>query len=143
RDYRLLLCGGVLASVASEVQAVAVGWELYRRTGSAAMLGLAGLAQFLPVLLLTLPSGHLADRHSRKALFQTGQATAAAASLGLAALSLWQGPVGLVFACLLLAGVGRAFTAPARSSLLPQVVPPEALGNAVTWNSSGWQFANV
>ena len=143
RDYRLLLAAGVLASVGGEVQGTAVGWELYQRTGSAAALGLAGLAQFLPVLLLALPAGHAADRYSRRVLFQLSQAAAALASLGLAVLSFWQGPVALIFTCLVLAGVARAFSSPNRSSLLPLVVPPHALGNAVTWNSSGWQFANV
>jgi MFS family permease len=143
RDYCCLLGGGVLSSIGGEVQAAAVGWELYRRTGSAWALALAGLAQFLPVLLLALPAGQAADRYSRKALFQSAQGVLASAALGLALLSWCQGPVPLVFLCLLLAGVGRAFSAPARSSLLPLVVPPAALGNAVTWNSSGWQLANV
>jgi MFS family permease len=143
RDYRLLLAAGVLASVGGEIQATAVGWEIYQRTHSAASLGFVGLAQFLPVLLLALPAGHAADRHSRRVLFQLSQAAAGLASLGLATLSFWQGPVPLVFACLVLAGIARAFSSPNRSSLLPQVVPPAALGNAVTWNSSGWQFANV
>ncbi len=142
-SYRSLLIGAVLASAAGEVQAVAVGWELYRRTHSAWALGLTGLAQFLPVLLLALPAGHAADRYNRKVVFQFAQAASAVASFGLAALSLTEGPVPLVFAALLLAGVARAFGAPARSALLPQVVPPEALTNAVTWNSSGWQIANV
>ena len=143
RDYRCLLGGGVLASVGAEVQAVAVGWEIWQRTGSAALLGLTGLAQFLPVLLFALTAGQAADRFSRKYLFQTAQAAMALASLGLAALSWFSGPIPLVFVCLFLAGTGRAFSSPARSSLLAQVVPDEALGNAVTWNSSGWQAANV
>src|SRR4051794_15009604 len=100
RDYRLLLSAGVLSSVAGEAQAVVVGWELYERTGSKWLLGLAGLAQFLPVLLLALPAGQAADRYSRKLLFRLAQATMALASLGLAALSHAQGPVGLVFLCL-------------------------------------------
>jgi MFS family permease len=64
-------------------------------------------------------------------------------ALGLAALSLGQGPIPLLYLCLLLGGACRAFSAPARSALLPQLVPPDALANAVTWNSSGWQVANV
>jgi MFS family permease len=143
RDYRCLLGGGVLSSIGSEVQAAAVGWELYQRTDSPAALGLAGLAQFLPVLLFALPAGHAADHFSRKRLFQTAAVASALASLGLAALSFFRGPVELIFACLMLAGTARAFTGPARSSLLAQVVPPEVLGNAVAWNSSGWQVANV
>src|SRR5262245_30373381 len=73
RDYRCLLAGGVLAALGSEVQAAAVAWELYRRTGSAWVLGLSGLAQFLPILLLALPAGQVADRFSRKRIFQLAQ----------------------------------------------------------------------
>jgi MFS family permease len=142
-SYRLLLCGGVLSSIGGEIQAAAVGWELYKRTNDPAALGLAGLVQFLPVLVLALPAGQAADHFSRVRVFQAAQLTAELASLGLAALSFWEGPVFLVYLCLLLAGIARAFSAPARQSLLPQVVAPEALGNAVTWNSSGWQIANV
>ena len=56
-DYRRLLAGNMLASIASQMQSVAVGWELWRRTGSAEALGLMGLVQFLPVFLLALPAG--------------------------------------------------------------------------------------
>jgi MFS family permease len=143
RDYRLLLAAGILASIGGEIQALAVGWELYARTQNAAALGLAGLLQFLPVLLLALPAGYAADHYSRRLLFQLAQVTEAAASLGLAILSFWQGPVPLMFACLVLGGIARAVRSPTRSSLMPQVVPAEDLGNAVTWNSSAWQFANV
>jgi MFS family permease len=143
RDYRLLLAGSVCAAVGTAIQAVAVGWELYARTQDAGALGLVGLAQFLPVLLLSLPAGHAADRFSRKVLLQAAQATMALAAVGLATLSLLQGPIVLIYLCLLLAGTSRAFSAPARWALLPQVVPAGLLGNAVTWNSSGWQIANV
>jgi MFS family permease len=143
RDYRLLLAAGILASIGGEIQAVAVGWELYARTQNAAALGLAGLLQFLPVLLLALPAGYAADHYSRRVLFQLAQVMEAAASLGLAGLSFAHGPVPLMFCCLVLGGVARALRAPTRSSLMPQVVPADALGNAVTWNSSAWQFANV
>jgi MFS family permease len=143
RDYRCLLAGNVCASIGAEIQATAVGWELYQRTDSAALLGLAGLAQFLPVLLLALPAGQAADRFNRRGLLQFAQGTMALGSLGLALLSLWQGPVGLIFLCLVLAGVSRAVGMPARSSLVPLVVPFECIGNAITWNSSGWQIANV
>ena len=65
-DYRRFLLGGILASAGAEMQGVAVGWELYERTGSATALGLVGLAMVLPVLLLAIPAGHAADRYSRK-----------------------------------------------------------------------------
>jgi MFS family permease len=143
RDYRLLLGGGVLTSIGGQMQSYAIGWELYHRTRSANALAYVGLVQFLPVLLLALPAGHAADRYSRKQLFQLSQVAAALASLGLTALSVWQGPVELAYPCLVLAAVGRVFSAPARSSLLAQIVPVDVLHNAVTWNSSGWQIANV
>jgi MFS family permease len=142
-DYRRVLTGSVLASLGTEMQAVAVGWELYQRTDSAAALGFVGLVQFLPVLLLSLPAGHAADRYSRKLVLAAALALMALASTGLAALSLWKGPIPLVYICLLLAGTSRAFSAPARWSIVPQVVPLDVLSNAVTWNSSGWQIASV
>jgi MFS family permease len=142
-DYRRLLIGSLLASAGNQVQSVAIGWELYRRTGSATPLGLVGLAQFLPVLLVTLPAGHAADRYNRKNLVMAAQAGMALASLGLAAVSFLQGPVALVYLCLLLTGTCQAFSFPARWSLLPQVVSEAELHNAVTWSSSGWQVASV
>jgi MFS family permease len=142
-DYRRLLGGNILASIAGEMQSVAVGWELYQRTDDPAALGLVGLAQFLPVVLLAIPAGHLADLYSRKAQLIAAQGLAALTSLALAALSFAEGPVPLTYLCMFLAGVSQAFRAPARSSLLPQVVPLDALGNAITWNSSGWHIASM
>ena len=141
RDYRFLLAGSILASIGSEVQAVAVGWELWQRTHDAAALGYVGLVQFLPVLLLSLPAGHVTDRHSRKGLLLVSQALTALVSLAFAALSWWQGPLLAIYFFLLLAGCCRAFSAPARWALVPMVVPAPVLNNAVTWNSSGWQIA--
>ncbi|HZT81084.1 MAG TPA: MFS transporter [Gemmataceae bacterium] len=143
RDYRCLLAGAVLSSVGAGVLTVAVGWELYQRTGEPFALGLAGLVQFLPVLLLSLPAGHAVDRYSRKHLLHLAQGLTALAAVGLAALSGFHGPVPLFYVCLLLVGCARACAMPARSALLAQIVPAETLGNAVTWNSSGWQVANV
>ena len=141
--YLPYIAGGVISSVGVEIQAVAVGWELYERTDSAQMLGFTGLAQFLPVLLFALPAGQAADHFNRRKMFQSAQAVSAIASLLLAWLSWEQGPIWLVFACLTLSGTGRAFTAPARASLLSQLVPMNILPNAVAWNSTGWQLANV
>ncbi len=143
RDYRCLLGAGVLASIGAEIQAVAVGFELYERTNDKAALGLAGLAQFLPVLLLALPAGQASDRFSRKWLLQLAQAGQVLTGTALAILSVYQGPVALIYLFLVLAGVCRAFSAPARQALVAQVVPAHLLPNAVTWNSSAWQVANV
>jgi MFS family permease len=142
-DFRRLLLCGLFASIASEIQAVAVGWELYQRTNDPLALGFVGFVQFLPVLLLSLPAGHAADRYSRKWLVAGSLALTTAASLGLATISLFQGPVWLIYVCIGLVGVAQAFSGPARWSLVPSIVPNELLTNAVTWTSSGWQIAAV
>jgi MFS family permease len=142
-DYRCLLAGGVLSSIGQTSQTVAVGWEVYERTSSAWMLGLTGLAQFVPILFLALPAGHFADRHSRKYIYQGAQMLLVLSSLALAIFSLVKAPVELTLGCLFVIGVARAFLFPARSSLLPQVVPLELLPNAVAWNTTGWQIASI
>ncbi len=140
-DYRRVLAGNVLASGSSEILTVAVGWELYQRTGSALDLGFVGLVQFVPVVLLALPAGHAADRYSRKRIFALCMAFTGFSTLVLAVASLTGAPVAVIYACLACAACVRAFAMPARWSLVPSVVPPEALANAVTWNTSGWQTA--
>jgi MFS family permease len=107
------------------------------------MMGYGGLAQFVPLLLLALPAGQAADRFSRKGMLMLAHFTMACASLGLALVSIYEGPVLLIFAFLALAGAARAIGMPSRASLLPLVVGPGVLGNAVTWVSSGWQIAAV
>jgi MFS family permease len=145
--YRNFLAGNVLASIGGEMLAVVVGYELYQRspdkeTGKL-LLGLSGLAQFLPVLLLALPAGQAADRYSRKRLLQLAHLTTALSASALAAISWFQGPIWLVFVCLVTMGCGRALSMPTRNALVPHIVPIEHLGNAITWNSSGWQIASV
>lgn len=122
---------------------VAIGWELYERTRSALVLGFVGLVQVLPVILLSLPAGHLADRYNRKTIVVVTQIVLAIASLGLTLLSFAHGPLLLIFACLLLLGIAIAFNNPASSTLLPQVVPEYAFESAATWSSSSWQLAAV
>lgn len=122
---------------------VALGWELYERTHSALALGLVGLVTAIPVILLALPAGHLADRMDRKKIVIGSQMLFVAMSISLAAVSHWQGPIPLIFAILLVRGVGQAYNNPARSALLPRLVPAEVFGNAVTWSSSAFQTAAV
>src|SRR5438309_8654383 len=92
-DYRRLLAGNVLASLATTMLAAAVEWELYQRTGSNAMIGYVGLVQFVPVLLLSLPAGQAADRYSRKGLLAAALGLMVLASAGLAVLSFLEGPI--------------------------------------------------
>lgn len=122
---------------------VALGWELYERTHSALALGLVGLATALPVVILALPAGDLADRMDRKRILIWSQVAFIVAGLALAALSYWKGPVLLVYAVLLGRGAAQAFNNPARQALLPRLVPASVFGNAVTWASSAFQVAAV
>jgi MFS family permease len=142
-DFRLYMLAGTISTIGAQMQSIAVGWELYERTGTATALGLVGLVQFLPVLLLALPSGHAADRYSRRTILLVAQGHLLLASTGLAVLSYRQGPVSLIYLCLLLAGIAQAINRPARWSILPQLVPNPILASALTWNTSGWQAAAV
>ena len=143
RDFRLLTVGSFVGSLGSQMLSVAIGWELYERTGSALDLGLIGLVQVIPVILLSLPAGHIADRFDRRRIVLLMQILLALASLVLGFLSYVHGPLVLVYVCLLLIGAARAFNGPASGSLLPQTVPQEVFPNAVTWESSTWQLAAV
>jgi hypothetical protein len=141
RDYRRFLLAGMAATIGGQMQNVAVGWELYERTSSPLALGLVGLAQVTPVILLAIPAGQLADRHSRKGLIIIAHGILFAAAAGLAFLSSVRGPIGLSYLVLVLTGVGQALNRPTRWSILPQIVSRELLLSAITWNSSTWQIA--
>ena len=122
---------------------VAIGWELYERTGSALALGGIGLVQVIPIIVLSLPAGHLVDRFNRKHIVIAAQALLILASLGLMELSLTRGSLLLIYGCLLLIGIAVAFNSPASSTLIPQTVPESIFENAATWESSAWQLAAV
>jgi len=141
RDYRRVLLGSVLATIATQVQTAALEWELNERTGNPRYLGWIGLSQFLPVLFLTLPAGQAADYFSRKGLVSAAQWLVAVAATGLVLLSLYKAPVEWMYGCVVLTGIGRAFYMPARWALIAQVVPLPLMANAVAWNSSGLQIA--
>ncbi|MEP7286568.1 MAG: MFS transporter [Chloroflexota bacterium] len=143
RDFRLLAIGRFIASLGEQMVSVAIGWELYDRTGSALALGLVGLVQVLPVIVLSLPAGQVADRFDRKRVVIVTQILLALCGIGLAVLSYTRGSLFLVYTVLLFIGIARAFNNPAASSLLPQTVPPGVFTSAATWSSSAWQFAAV
>jgi predicted MFS family arabinose efflux permease len=122
---------------------IALGWELYERTHSALALGLVGLVTAIPVVLLALPAGHLADRMDRKKIVVGAQIVFITMSLSLSVLSYVKGPIFLIYGTLLVGGIAQAYNNPARSALLPRLVPAEVFANAVTWSSSGFQTAAV
>jgi MFS family permease len=142
-NYRRYLIGWVTALVGTRIQSVAVGWEIYQRTGDALALGFVGLAQALPTILLALPAGYLADRFDRRRIVMLSVAGMAAASLGLAALSLLRGPILIMYLLLVLDASCLALGRPARLALLPHLVEREIFHNAVTWNTSMQQISSV
>ncbi len=142
-DYRLYVLGWLLAMIGTRIQSVAIGWEIYQRTGEAISLGLVGLVQALPMMLLALPAGVLADRYERRRLAMFSLLGMTATSLALAVFSAIQGPVAWMFALLFLDATAMTLGRPARVALLPQLVPAEVFPNAVTWNTSLMHMASV
>ena len=143
RDYRLLLSGRFITTFANEMLTFAIGWELWLRTHSAFTLGMVGLVQVVPVILLSLPAGHVADQYNRRRIVIITELGIALCVMGLAWLSYTQGSLTLIYICLLGMGIGRAFNDPASSTLLPETVPPELFAQTTTWNSSFWHFASI
>ncbi len=133
--------------LANEMQSVAVGWQVYEITKRPLDLGLVGLAQFLPGILLFLVSGHVADRYDRRKLILCCYA-AFALCCGLLLLSTLSTrrnvrSVYYIFAVLVLFGVVRSFTGPVSRALLPQLVPEQHFPNAVAWASTTFQGAAI
>jgi MFS family permease len=124
--------------------AVAIGWLVYERTGSAYDLGLIGLAQFVPMVLLTLPVGHFADRYDRRLIACLAQFTqgAALAFLAFGIVGGWL-TTAHIFIAVVVQGAGRAFEAPTMSALLPRLVPPSLLARAIALASSANQTATI
>src|SRR6266566_922758 len=143
RDFRLYLISRFVASFGQQMLTVAVGWELYERTHSALALGMVGLAQMIPMLLFTLPAGHLADNLNRKRIIVAMTLLMAVASLGLTLVSALRAPTFWIYFCLFTAGSARTFLWPASSSFLPQLVPRPIFPRAVTWSTGSFQLSSV
>jgi MFS family permease len=143
RDFRLLLTGSWVANLGGQMLTLAIGWELYDRTNSALALGFVGLVQVIPVLFLSLITGHVADHYNRKTIVIMSQLSLVCASLGLTALSIWHGSIASIYVCLLLIGIATAFNGPAARTLPTEVVPEDTFENSATWSSSSMQLAMV
>ncbi len=144
RSYSLFFFSRFLTAFAQQIVSVAVGWQMYEVTGNAFYLGMIGLFQFLPSLLLVLVTGSVADRYNRRAIVSICLGVATAATIALLAMTLTGtfSPIP-VFAVMLVFGIERAFMGPATQSLAPNLVPADVLPNAVAWNSSSWQAATI
>jgi MFS family permease len=141
RAYRDYLFGSLFVSMGTAAQSVAIGWEVYLRTGQAMSLAWVGLIQAIPMLLLTLPSGVLADRFNRRTIMLVGLAGTGLTSVGLALLSTAHGSIAWMYVLLLLDASFNRVAWPARAALLPMLVPRDAFENAVKWRTSGFEIA--
>ncbi|MGL4405573.1 MAG: MFS transporter, partial [Notoacmeibacter sp.] len=142
--YRNFWIARFLSAFSINMIAVAVGWQIYDLTRDPLDLGLIGLSQFAPAVLLVLVTGAAADRYGRRTIMLLSEIAFFAVALGLFLLT-WHGltsPVP-VFALLILLGTARAFYGPATSSLVVNLVPERVFPNAVSWSSSSWQVASI
>ncbi len=144
RDFGLYLAARFLSALAIQMQNVAIGWLVYDLTRDPLALGLVGLASFLPAVALALVTGHTADRYDRRAILVVCYVVTLGTALGLLAIAVGgSGQVLLIYGLLLVFGISRAFANPAGQALVPNLVPPEQLGNAIAWNSTAWQTATI
>jgi len=144
RDFSLFLGARFCAAIAAQMLVIGVGWQVYQLTGRLLDLGLIGLSQFLPFFCLVLFAGHAADRYERRLILilcGTVQCICACLLLVFALNRVTQTwPIFIVLAFL---GVARAFQMPTAQSLLPNLIPAEALRSAVAISSSTFQVATI
>jgi len=141
---RFYLLARLFGTLAVQMQTVAVGWQVYEATHDPLDLGLIGLSQFLPFIVLILPAGHVADHYDRRRVVAGCFALQALGALLLLAYTRAGVPVVWpVFAIMGLFGVARAFSMPAAQALLPNVVSPENYGRAMPLSSSANQVARI
>ncbi|MEQ1901774.1 MAG: MFS transporter [Devosia sp.] len=142
--YRFFWLTALLVSFAVQIMSVSIAWQIYDVTHNAFLLGLVGLTLFTPALVLLLVTGLAADRFNRRLIMMICLGIEIACALGFLAFAGAKAhEVWPIFAILLALGTARAFWSPAVSSLAPNLVPPEALSNAITLNTAAWQTASI
>jgi MFS family permease len=146
--YRWFVSGRAFYVLALQMQTVAVSWQIYQRLKAtphqaALALGYIGLVQVVPVLLFSIPAGQVVDRFDRRLVLMGTQLLGAICSVWLLYLSLINAPVAAFYAVLFLAGIARAFTAPAVNAYYTALVPREVLPNAATWNSTIFELTSM
>jgi MFS family permease len=144
RGFRFFWLTTLLVSFAVQIMSVSVAWQIYDVTGNVFLLGLVGLSLFLPALLLILVTGLTADRFNRRGIMAICLTVELVCALGfLVFVNAQEHEVWPIFGILVLLGTARAFWSPAAQSLAPNLVPPEALSNAITTNATAWQMAAI
>ena len=141
--FRQFLIVRLLVSIGTAAQGLAIGWEIYDRTNQALSLGMVGLVQAIPMLVLTLPAGYLADVFDRRKLMMLSLAGATLTSIGLAVASWSQAPIGWVYLLLLLDSASLRMGWPAATAILPLLVPDKLLENAIKWRTSAMHITSI
>ncbi|GAC1373464.1 MAG: hypothetical protein NVSMB30_15480 [Hymenobacter sp.] len=157
-EFRRLLSARVLFIIASQIQGVVVGWQIYELTNNPLALGLIGLAEAIPSITVSLYAGHVADSVPRKQIIVPSMLVLFLCSLSLFLLARPAGAalfahrqalalplyVLMLYVVLFVSGIARGFMGPALFSFMPQLLPSRSvLSNAVTWNSTSWQASAV
>jgi MFS family permease len=143
-SYARFWLARICSTVSFQMTAVAVGWQVYALTHSTFALGMVGLAQFLPMLLLTLVVGHVADRFNRKTIISICQ-VAEGSTLAILAVSSYLHrlhPAG-IFCAVAAIGAARAFESPSTQALVPGLVEDSKVPQAIAWSSSANQTASI
>jgi MFS family permease len=143
RFVRSFAIGRFAAIAGWQMINVAVGWMLYERTGDAWALGLVGVVELAPVLLLMIVAGNAADRYPRRNIGIFAHTVLTLVATGLALVSAASGPLWVIYSLLALVGTARAFASPSVNTILPQLLPPAEFANANAWLSSTFQLAAI
>jgi MFS family permease len=148
RDFRWYIVSIFSMTLASQIQAVVVGWQVYSITHDPLSLGLIGLAEALPFIAVALPAGYLADRWNRRTISVAALVVLAGCSAALLAFSaapglLVRAGITPVYAVIFASGIARSLLQPARQALGAEIIPRTMYENAVAWRSSTWQTAAV
>src|SRR4051812_19212384 len=147
-NFRWFIYSMLAMTVATQIQAVVVSWQIYELTHDPLSLGLIGLAEAVPFIGCALFAGHVADRRERLRISLIALAVLLGCSLTLLGFTLRPGVVTSrqvwpIYAVIFCSGIARSFLQPARSALGAELVPRELYPSAVTWRSSSWQLAEV
>jgi MFS family permease len=147
-DFRWFIASVLTMTVATQMQAVVVGWQIYDATHDPLSLGLIGLAEALPFVGIALFAGHVADRTNRRRVALASLGVLVACTAALLAFSLRPGFIAAgrvwpIYAVIFTSGVARSFLQPARQALGAELVPRELYPSAIAWRSSTWQLAAV
>ena len=144
RDYRLLWGAEIFSTTGSQMQRVAIAWQVYDLTGDALKLGLLGLARFVPIIIFGLVGGVLADQRDRRQILFISQSLLMLCSLTMAILTFTNSmSILVIYAMTVLTGALQAIGRPARQALIPNIVPRDELAGAISMNTLSFQVSTV